>query len=281
MFNNVRRILVVNINNRHIIFTKSQGLLQTPQDIMELYNGCSVPQYTAYTLNTPFTSGCRKDVGSRLKFRKHGESPMDEFAELEKELMEEKNSPTPSLKHILNLLDSGKLEVDFIIESLDEELTSGYKWGLLAVSIVLTPIVIGFFLLWILFASGTLKNINSTTHTISGRYYLRFYHSILQYESVDGRLTEAKLTTLGDNSYVSDKWVSFGDDGTMLAFYVYDNDNNGLRLWSCGATLTRGKENFQEVYQKVKDLCEVSGLMLDVSELEKSQKYAKWMAEMS
>ena len=113
------------------------------------------------------------------------------------------------------------------------------------------------------------------------KYYFRFYHSILQYESVDGRLTEAKLTTLGDNSYVSDKWVSFGDDGTMLAFYVYDNDNNGLRLWSCGATLTRDKENFQEVYQKVKDLCEVSGLMLDVSELEKSQKYAKWMAEMS
>ena len=27
---------------------KSQGFLQTPQDIMEEYNGCSVPQYTAY-----------------------------------------------------------------------------------------------------------------------------------------------------------------------------------------------------------------------------------------
>ncbi len=206
---------------------------------------------------------------------------MDEFAELETELSGDENSSTPSLQHILNLLDSDELEVDYIIESVDEELTSGQKWGWLALGIVLTPLLIGFMLLWVLFRSGTLKNINSTTHTISGRYYLRFYHSILQYESVDGRLTEAKLTTLGDNSYVSDKWVSFGDDGTMLAFYVYDNDNNGLRLWSCGATLTRDKENFQEVYQKVKDLCEVSGLMLDVSELEKSQKYAKWMAEMS
>jgi len=27
---------------------KSQGFLQTPQDIMEEYNGCSVPQYTRY-----------------------------------------------------------------------------------------------------------------------------------------------------------------------------------------------------------------------------------------
>ncbi len=206
---------------------------------------------------------------------------MDEFAELEIELSGDENSSTPSLQHILNLLNSDELEVDYIIESVDEELTSGQKWGWLALGILLTPLLIGFMLLWVLIRSGTLKNINSTTHTINGRYYLRFYHSILQYESVDGRLTEAKLTTLGDNSYVSDKWVSFGDDGTMLAFYVYDNDNNGLRLWGCGATLTRDKENFQEVYQKVKDLCEVSGLMLDVSELEKSKKYAKWMAEMS
>ena len=27
---------------------KLEGYVQTPQDIMEEYNGCSVPQYTAY-----------------------------------------------------------------------------------------------------------------------------------------------------------------------------------------------------------------------------------------
>ena len=27
---------------------KSQGFLQTPQDVMVEYNGCSVPQYTRY-----------------------------------------------------------------------------------------------------------------------------------------------------------------------------------------------------------------------------------------
>jgi hypothetical protein len=36
-----------NQDKRHIIPTKSQGFFQTPQDIMEKYNGCSVPQYTA------------------------------------------------------------------------------------------------------------------------------------------------------------------------------------------------------------------------------------------
>jgi hypothetical protein len=35
-------------DNRHIIPVKSQGFLQIPQDIMIEYNGCSVPQYTAY-----------------------------------------------------------------------------------------------------------------------------------------------------------------------------------------------------------------------------------------
>jgi len=34
-------------DNRHIISMKSRGFFQTPQDIMEEYNGCSVPQYTA------------------------------------------------------------------------------------------------------------------------------------------------------------------------------------------------------------------------------------------
>ena len=32
---------------RQIYSMKSQGFLQTPQEIMEEYNGCSVPQYTA------------------------------------------------------------------------------------------------------------------------------------------------------------------------------------------------------------------------------------------
>jgi len=39
-------------DNRHIIPVKSQGSFQTPQDIMGEYNGCSVPQYTAYPSNT-------------------------------------------------------------------------------------------------------------------------------------------------------------------------------------------------------------------------------------
>jgi hypothetical protein len=43
-------LLWVDTDNRYIIPMKSLGFLQTPQDIMEEYNGRSVPQYTAYPL---------------------------------------------------------------------------------------------------------------------------------------------------------------------------------------------------------------------------------------
>ena len=49
---------------RHIISMKSEGFLQTPQDIMEEYNGCSVPLYTAYPCDKPLTRGCRKGMDS-------------------------------------------------------------------------------------------------------------------------------------------------------------------------------------------------------------------------
>ena len=50
-------------DNRQIISMKSQGFCQTPQDIMEVYNGCSVPQYTAY--------GRVRDVQQRISIANH------------------------------------------------------------------------------------------------------------------------------------------------------------------------------------------------------------------
>ena len=206
---------------------------------------------------------------------------MDEFAELEIELMQEQNSSSPSLQHILDLLGSDELEVDFVIKEVDEELTSKQKWGWLALGVVLTPLVIGFMLLWMLIASGALKNINSTTHTVIGIYYLRFCHSILEYEYVDGRLTEAKLTTLNGNSYVDHSWVSYGDNGGQyLVYVIHGSGNDIVRLVD---VLTRRKEEFQKLYQKVKDFCEISGLE-NMSSLKNGgygRKYAQWITEMS
>jgi len=45
------RLLWVDTDTRHIISVKLQGFYHAPQDIMEEYNGCLVPKYTAYPLN--------------------------------------------------------------------------------------------------------------------------------------------------------------------------------------------------------------------------------------
>jgi hypothetical protein len=50
--------LWVDTDNRHIIPMKSRGFSHTPQDIMEEYNGCSVPQYTAYPLLIDLARSC-------------------------------------------------------------------------------------------------------------------------------------------------------------------------------------------------------------------------------
>ena len=44
---------------------KSQGFFQTPQDIMDEYNGCSVPQYRRYRRDTHSTRGYT-DGGTEL-----------------------------------------------------------------------------------------------------------------------------------------------------------------------------------------------------------------------
>jgi len=41
---------------------KSRGFFQTPQDIIEEYNGCSVPQYTAYPCSRIHTHGAPFEI---------------------------------------------------------------------------------------------------------------------------------------------------------------------------------------------------------------------------
>ena len=51
----------IKLDKRHIIAMKSEGSVETPQYIVEEYNGCSVYQYIRYT----FTRG----ISSRNELR--------------------------------------------------------------------------------------------------------------------------------------------------------------------------------------------------------------------
>ena len=57
-------LLWVDTDNRYIIPMKSLGFLQTPQDIMEEYNGRSVPQYTAYPLSPSESEVSQRDIAA-------------------------------------------------------------------------------------------------------------------------------------------------------------------------------------------------------------------------
>ncbi len=44
--------MMSNVYNRHIISTKSQGFFQTPQEIMDEFNGCWFLKYPTAVVNT-------------------------------------------------------------------------------------------------------------------------------------------------------------------------------------------------------------------------------------
>ena len=207
---------------------------------------------------------------------------MDEFAELEKELLETENSSDASLQDVLNLLKNGKLEVDYTIFLEDKTYTPAIKCGLLALGVILIAMILpmapGVATIWFTFKLGPLW---STTRHITCINYLGFCHSILEYEYKNEQLVEAKLTKLNDKSYVSHEWIPFGDNGgTNLAFYIHCSENYNVRLGRILQTLTGRKENFQKVYRKVKDFCEISGLK-NMSYLKENKKYAQWITEIS
>ena len=204
---------------------------------------------------------------------------MDEFAELQKELLETKNSSDASLQDVLNLLKNGELEVDYTIFLEDKTYTPAIKCGLLALGVILIAMILpmapGVATIWFTFKLGPLW---STTRHITCINYLGFCHSILEYEYKNEQLVEAKLTKLNNKSYVSHRWKDVGEHSQVLAFYIYCSGKYSVELGQCDGVIWR-KEIFQEVYQKVKDFCRISGLK-NYSKVT-HKKYAKWIKEMS
>ena len=230
---------------------------------------------------------------------------MDEFAELEKELLETENSSDASLQDVLNLLKNGKLEVDYLIKSSDTRYTPGVKLFFIAIGVIVIPMSIAFIAIGIWIGGGEglcyglffgiilsvlafrvirftirLGPINSTTREVSCIHYLGFCHSIFAYEYKNEQVVEAKLTKLNDKSYVYNGWKDFGGDngGRILAFYIYCSENYSVELGQCNGAIWK-KGIFQEVYREVKDFCRISGLKNNSKVGNK--KYAKWIKEMS
>ena len=158
---------------------------------------------------------------------------VDEFADLEEELQ-----PVAS-----QILHSDIVELIKNIES-DEE-TNGFKFtpyeiiwtpassiGCLVLGIVLTPLLIGVFWLWIFFTQRPNVPILETSYFYECQYYMAEHHSILEYEILNGILdvTSCKVHPIAAGSYIGYERVSMGDNGNSRAKYTVRTPSNFVQL---------------------------------------------------
>jgi len=187
---------------------------------------------------------------------------MDEFAELEQELLGTETSSDTSLQEVLNLLNKGKLKVDYTIFLEDISYTPEKKCGLLALGVILilliVPIAAGVVLIRFILKLGPLW---STTRHITCTNYLGFCHSILEYEYKNEQLVEAKLTKLNSRSYVFIGSKDIGEYSSMSVFMLATGNMEYKELWP--------SVSIKNNYQNVKDFCEISGVKLAISSSKK------------
>ena len=158
---------------------------------------------------------------------------VDEFADLEEELQ-------PAMSHISH---SEIIELIKNIES-DEE-TNGFKFtpyeiiwtpassiGCLVLGIVLTPLLIGVFWLWIFFTQRPNIPIMDTSYFYNCQYYVAGIHSILEYEILDGILdvTSYKIHPIAAGSYVGSERVTMGDNGRSREKFTVRSPSHLVQL---------------------------------------------------
>ena len=181
---------------------------------------------------------------------------MDEFADLEEELQ-----PVTS-----QILHSDVVDLIKNIES-DEE-TNGFKFtpyeiiwtpassvGCLVLGIVLAPLLIGVFFLWIFFTQRPNIPISETSYFYKCQYYMAGHHSILEYEILNEILdvTSCKVHPIAAGSYIGHETVSMGDNGNSRAEFTVRTPSNFVQLTM----------NESVKYPEVSRLSKIAGLEIN------------------
>ena len=97
---------------------KSRGFHHTPLDIVEEYNGCSVPQYTAYRQDIHLTHGYWMGSG-RVKGYTHGWIAC--FVRMSKP------SNSVHCSEIAHEVETGNIEPDFVLYNMKQVIAVGKK----------------------------------------------------------------------------------------------------------------------------------------------------------
>lgn len=183
-------------------------------------------------INARVLRGSWMDVGSRLKFRTHGEFPMDEFADLEKELHEYSKIQSLDIIQIIQSIESDEAPLGFEFTPYEIIWTPASSIGCLLLGIILSPLLIGFLWLWIFFYCRPKIPIMENSHLYQCQFYMAESHSILEYDMLDGVLdsTSCKVHHIAPGSYIGHQWISIGGNGNSRLELTIRTSSNSIQL---------------------------------------------------
>jgi hypothetical protein len=175
-----------------------------------VFDGCRVKDYT---LNTKGLN-------------------MDEFADLEQEILGDSKIQSLDIFQIIQSIESDEAPLGFEFTPYEIIWTPASSIGCLLLGIILSPLLIGFFWLWIFFEQRPKMPIMETSYLFQCQYYMTENHSILEYEMLNGVLdaTSCKVHQIAPGSYIGYQLISIGDNGNSRTEFTVRTSSNSIQL---------------------------------------------------
>jgi hypothetical protein len=157
---------------------------------------------------------------------------MDEFADLEQELLADSKIQSLDIFQIIQSIESDEAPLGFEFTPYEIIWTPASSIGCLLLGIILSPLLIGFFWLWIFFEHRPKMPIMETSYLYQCQYYMTENHSILEYEMLNGVLdaTSCKVHHIAPGSYIGYQVISTGGSGMSRTEFTIRTSSNSIQL---------------------------------------------------
>ena len=157
---------------------------------------------------------------------------MDEFADLEQELLADSKIQSLDIFQIIQSIESDEAPLGFEFTPYEIIWTPASSIGCLLLGIILSPLLIGFLWLWIFFEHRPKMPIMETSYLYQCQYYMTENHSILEYEMLNGVLdaTSCKVHHIAPGSYIGYQVISTGGSGMSRTEFTIRTSSNSIQL---------------------------------------------------
>ena len=157
---------------------------------------------------------------------------MDEFADLEQEILGDSKIQSLDIFQIIQSIESDEAPLGFEFTPYEIIWTPASSIGCLLLGIILSPLLIGFLWLWIFFYQRPRIPIMETSYRYQCQFYMAENHSILEYDMLDGVLdsTSCKVHHIAPGSYIGRQVISMGDNGGSRTEFTIRTSSNSIQL---------------------------------------------------